>query len=193
MHPLLLTATALAQVAWLATRGLASAPPLAPLSWALAIVAVFAFFAFTRLRWGAHLDMYLIMCGPGGLAMLAPEMFFGVTCPLHSSGEHLAWMSIAMGSLSLPWTWRWARCVAQARAEGRAGYVLLADAVGMQLGMSAAHAALGFLPEGAKAKLMLEPALPWLNQGLMLLAMSLGMAAASGLATMARQRKLASK
>jgi hypothetical protein len=59
--------------------------------------------------------------------------------------------------------------------------------------MSAAHAALGWMPEGAKAKLMLEPALPWLNQGLMLAAMSLGMAAATSLAAYARERKLASK
>jgi hypothetical protein len=168
MNPFLLTAAFAAQFIWLSRDH----PSVTALGWSLAAILLFALLAFTRLRWGAHLDMYLIMLGPGGLAMMLPARG---ACPLHAGWDHYAWMSLAMWAVSLPWMWQEARCIRLAREEGRAWQALALDAAGMQLGMAAAHAAAVMFP----ARLLLKPELPWIGHGLMLLGMALGMLAAS--------------
>ncbi|MDX2268181.1 MAG: hypothetical protein NW208_08745 [Bryobacter sp.] len=168
MNPYLLTATFAAQIFWLYQDH----PSAGALGWALAGLLLFAAFALTRLRWGAHLDMYLIMLGPGALAMMLPA---GGACPLHASWAHYGWMSLAMWAVSLPWTWVYARCLRQARQIGRAWTALAFDAAGMQIGMALAHLSGSLFP----ARLLLKPELPWIGHALMLLGMALGMLAAS--------------
>jgi hypothetical protein len=164
MNPFLLFATVLAQIVILAQRS----PAAGPLAWAFGAAAVYAFFAWTRERWGEHLDMYLIMLGPGGLAMLIPA----ADCQLHASSiTHLAWMSLAMWAVSLPWMWRYARCF-QKRPDWRA---LALDAAGMQGGMMLVHLGASFLP----ARFLAGAAIPWFAHGLMLVAMTAGMLSAS--------------
>lgn len=164
MNPYVLIVAVLAQIFLLAYRH----PVAGPLSWAFGALAVYAFFALTRERWGKHLDMYLIMLGPGSLAMLLPS----AECHLHATSmSHLAWMSLAMWAASLPWMWRYARCF-QESPDYRA---LALDAAGMQAGMMLVHMGAGFLP----TRFLLSPVVPWLGHGLMLLGMTLGMLAAS--------------
>ena len=50
----------------------------------VAVVALLAAFAYTRLRWDAHVDMFLAMTGPGGLGMLLGTMAGGESC--HDAG-----------------------------------------------------------------------------------------------------------
>lgn len=164
MNPYVLIGSVLAQICVLAYRH----PVAGPMSWAFGALAVYAFFALTRERWGQHLDMYLIMLGPGSLAMLLPA----AECQLHTTSlSHLAWMSLAMWGASLPWMWRYARCF-QESPDYRA---LALDAAGMQAGMMLVHMGAGLLPP----RFLLSPVVPWLGHGLMLLGMTLGMLAAS--------------
>ncbi len=164
MNPYILIASVLAQILVLVYRY----PVAGPVSWAFGALAVYSFFALTRERWGKHLDMFLIMLGPGSLAMLLPV----ADCHLHAtSPSHLAWMSLAMWAVSLPWMWRYARCFREA-PDYRA---LALDAAGMQAGMMLAHMGAALLP----SRFLLSPVVPWLGHGMMLLGMTLGMMAAS--------------
>jgi hypothetical protein len=164
MNSYILIASVLAQLCVLVYRY----PVAGPVSWAFGALAVYSFFALTRERWGKHLDMFLIMLGPGALAMLLPA----VDCHLHATSmSHLAWMSFAMWAVSLPWMWRYARCF-QDSPDYRA---LALDAAGMQAGMMLVHMGAGLLP----ARFLASPVVPWLGHGLMLLGMTLGMLAAS--------------
>lgn len=164
MNPYILIATVLAQICLLAYRH----PVSGPLIWSLGGLAVYSFFALTRERWGKHMDMYLIMLGPGSLAMLLPL----AECQLHAATlSHLLWMSLAMWAVSLPWMWRFARCFRET-PDYRA---LALDAIGMQAGMMLVHGGASLLP----LRFLLSPVVPWLGHGMMLLGMTLGMMAAS--------------
>ncbi len=164
MNPYLITLSCLSQVALLAMFSL----------WPLGIVGgvgitlIVSVFAFTRTRWGAHLDMYLAMAGWGGLGMLLPSLWFGPSCHHAFSLDHYAWMSLGMWVFSLPPIWREARCVAEARREGRGWSALLCDGFGMQIGMAVAHMPMAWMPMG-------DPRVAWLSHGSMLVGMSLGM------------------
>ncbi|MBZ2183529.1 MAG: hypothetical protein K7J46_02385 [Bryobacter sp.] len=167
MNPYLISAACLAQVAILAARS----------PWREGVVAgvgislVVALLAFTRLRWGAHLDMYLAMLSHGGFGMLAPAIHSGAACPHEFHWEHYAAMSAGMWILTLIPVWRGARCVTEARRQGRGFALLLMDGLGMQIGMGVAHLPLLWVPMG-------DARLSWLSQGLMLTGMGLGMMAA---------------
>lgn len=137
----------------------------------IAVGAVFALFAFSRLRWGAHLDMYLAMMGWGGLGMMLPTLFTGMPCNHSFHWWHYCLMSVGMWAFALPPIWQQARCVAQARKEGRGITLLLLDGLGMQIGMGLAHLPLVWLPMG-------DVRVAWFSQALMMLGMGLGMMAA---------------
>lgn len=130
-------------------------------------------FALTRLRWNVHLDMFLLMLGPGGLGMLLGGWQAGPAC---HNGSWIAFglMTLGMFAASAPLCWWFSRCIAGARIEGRGVMALALDAAGMQVGML-----LGFLP--AMSVPSLDPRLAWLHHGLMLLGMMLGMMAAAAL------------
>ncbi len=167
MNPYLLTLSCLAQLAILAQYskwgyGIAGG---------IAASGIVAIFAFTRMRWGAHLDMYLAMTAWGGLGMLLPSLWFGAVCHHAFDWSHYGWMSLGMWAFSLPPIWREARCLAAARQEGRGWSTLLIDGVGMQIGMGLAHLPMVWLPMG-------DIRVAWLAQGSMLLGMGLGMMAA---------------
>lgn len=166
MNPFLLTLSCLAQLAVLAWL----APSREGLAAGLGLTGVFAMFAFTRRRWGAHLDMYLAMTGWGGLGMLLPSIESGVHCNHQFQWQHYAAMSIGMWVFSLVPIWREARCLAAAKREGRAGWTLVLDGIGMQLGMGLAHLPLMLLPMG-------DIRVAWFAQALMLIGMGLGMMA----------------
>jgi hypothetical protein len=164
MNPYLITAACLAQVAILAGR----APSREGVLAGAGISLVIAMLAFTRLRWGAHLDMYLAMLGYGGLGMLMPGLFDGQVCHHEFHWQHYVAMSGGMWALTLIPIWREARCVAEARRQGRGLALLLLDGMGMQLGMGVAHLPLLWVPMG-------DQRVGWLAQGLMLAGMGLGM------------------
>lgn len=167
MNPILLTLSCLAQVVILEYRS----PWMPGLAGGLGMALVVAMFAWTRFRWDAHLDMYLAMVGWGGLGMLLPTFYTGKTCHHAFSWEHYGLMSLGMWVFSLVPIWREARCVAQAKAEGRAWSLLLLDGVGMQIGMGLSHLPLLWLPMG-------DIRVEWFAQGAMLIGMGLGMMAA---------------
>lgn len=136
--------------------------------WAL-LSLIFFLFAWSRLRWNQHLDMLLIMLGPGSLAMLTAIKVWMPNCPFRQSAlmalPHLGLMSAGMLAVSLPITWHYARCLIAAKAERRALQYLSLDSLGMILGMATAHAAFSRLPHPS----------PWLEHTAMLIAMSCGM------------------
>lgn len=167
MNPYLIAAACFVQVAILAAR----APWLEGITASAVICGVVAGLAFTRLKWGAHLDMYLAMMAYGGLGMMLPGLVTGRVCHHGFDWGHYAWMSAGMWAFSLPPIWREARCVAAARREGRGLWVLLLDGIGMQLGMGLAHLPLLWLPMG-------DLRVEWLSQASMLVGMGLGMMAA---------------
>ncbi len=172
MNPYLLTAACLAQVAILAAR----APWTEGLLAGLGLSLIAALLASTRLRWGAHLDMYLAMLAYGGLGMLMPTLLTGAVCHHEFHWDHYVLMSAGMWVFSLVPIWREARCLAQARREGRGFALLLMDGIGMQIGMGLAHVPLLWLPMG-------DPRVAWLSQGSMLAGMGLGMMAAQWFST----------
>jgi hypothetical protein len=164
VNPYLITLSCLAQVALMAKI---SPWPLG-IAGGLALTSIVSFFAFTRMRWGAHLDMYLAMAGWGGLGMSLPSLRFGSACHHAFNVDHFAWMSLGMWAFSLPPVWREARCLAEARREGRGWSTLLIDGIGMQIGMALAHLPMIWIPMG-------DPRVAWFSQGGMLIGMSLGM------------------
>lgn len=167
MNPYALILACLAQAAILYRLS----PSPVGLATAVGITLILGAFAFTRVRWDAHLDMYLAMGAWGGLGMLLPTIYTGTTCHHAFNWAHYGVMSLAMWVFSLVPIWREARCLAIARREGRHWFVLLMDGLGMQLGMGLAHLPLLWLPMG-------HPLVPWLAQGAMLSGMGLGMMAA---------------
>lgn len=177
MNPYLLTLSCLAQVLLLARF---SAWPIG-IAGALGLTLVVSIFAFTRMRWGAHLDMYLIMTGWGGFGMLLPSLWFGSLCHHAFNGNHYASMSLGMWVFSLLPIWREARCVAEARREGKGLSTLLMDGIGMQLGMGLAHLPLLWIPMG-------DPRAVWFSQASMLVGMSLGMMVAQLFSGAAQRR-----
>lgn len=140
----------------------------------LSVAALLSVLAFTRLRWGAHLDMYLAMIGWGGLGMMLPGLHYGLACHHIFNWQHYALMSGGMWLFALPPMWLGARCLIQARAEGYGSALLILDGLGMQLGMGLAHLPLSWLPMG-------DPRVIWFSHASMLLGMTLGMMAAQGL------------
>lgn len=167
MNPYLILLTCLAQVAILEWQS----PWDTGLVGALGTVAVVALFAFTRFRWGAHLDMYLAMIGWGGLGMLLPSIGTGAICHHSFHWTHYGMMSVGMWVFSLIPIWREARCIEAARAEGREWNLLLLDGLGMQIGMGLAHLPLLWLPMG-------DSRVAWFAHASMLAGMGLGMMAA---------------
>ena len=166
MNPYLLTLSCLGQLgilAWLAPSG-------EGLAAGLGLTGVFALFAFTRMRWGAHLDMYLAMAGWGGLGMLLPSLASGVLCNHQFQWGQYAAMSAGMWVFALVPIWREARCLAAARLEGRGAWTLTLDGIGMQAGMGLAHLPLVWLPMG-------DARVAWLLHASMLVGMGLGMMA----------------
>ncbi len=139
---------------------------------AVPLVAVLTMLAFTRGRWDPHLGMVLIMLGPGGLgmmlAMLLPQLGWGLACHVRTTWTSYAVMSVGMLACSVPLSWRYAPCLQQARRDGYGGRALLLDIVGMQAGMTMAHLPLTLLP-------MADPRSAWLHHALMLVGMLLGM------------------
>ena len=152
----------------------------------LGAVALLAVFAYTRLRWDSHVDMFLAMTGPGGLGMLLGGMVSGESC--HDAGwSSFLWMSAGMTMASVPLCWYRARCLQEARAQGRGVLELLLDWIGMEAGMVLGHLPAVFvhLPDARAV---------WLHHGVMLVAMSLGMLAAAAIQSNSRSSgRLAAK
>ena len=144
-------------------------PSTTALAAGVGVVLILSLFAFTRNHWDAHLDMILIMLAPGGLGMLLPLLIMrGPLC--HSQNNSLAflWMSLGMLLFSIPLSWFQARCIVEARGQGRGMQVLLLDIVGMQIGMTLAHLPMTLLS-------MADPRAAWLHHVSMLVGMLLGM------------------
>jgi hypothetical protein len=168
MNPLWLSLCFLAQgllLQWLAPW------PSALGLWML-LSLIFALFAWSRLRWNQHLDMLLIMLGPASLSMQASIAIAMPNCPFRHTPamalQHFGIMSAAMLAVSLPLTWRYARCVQSAKAQQRAISFLLLDSFGMIAGMAIAHATWGILPSGLLVA-------PWFEHAVMLIGMTCGM------------------
>ena len=169
MNPTLITLCGVAQLAILYNQSQWIEALLA----GAAVTALLAAFAYTRLKWDAHVDMFLAMAGPGGLGMLLGGMLTGESC--HDAGWLSFWaMSAGMALASVPLCWVRARCLREARAQGRGATALAIDFIGMQAGMLLGHvpAMLVHLP-GDRA--------PWLHHGVMLVGMSLGMLASTAI------------
>lgn len=150
------------------------APPLLP---SAAIVAIVALLAWTREHWNSHLDMYLLMLGPGSLAMYVAGKYgpgAGMACHISFSGTHLFVMTAGMLLITMPLTWRYARCVAEARRRGHGVAFLAMDGAGMAIGMALAH-----LPALALSGHAAPPA--WVSHAVMLVGMAGGMLAAHAL------------
>ena len=163
MNPILITLGASLQVALLyVTAGWPAGVAIAT-----AVVAMVAMFAFTRERWDPHLDMILLMAGPGGLGMMS-AMLLGPACHVQRSWTSYWVMTGGMFLFSVPLAWLSARCLQQARRDGYGGRALLLDVGGMQAGMSMAYLPVGLLPIG-------DPRSIWLHHAMMLVGMLTGM------------------
>jgi hypothetical protein len=136
------------------------------------LVAILLLFSVTRLRWDAHLDMYLIMLGPGGLGMLVGARLAGPMCH-QATWNAFALMTAGMLLPSIPLCWRYARCVRSARLQGRGMQTLAIDALGMQAGMLAGHLPAMLISSN-------DPRLIWFHHAIMLVGMLGGMLLAAG-------------
>ena len=99
----------------------------------VAVCAILAAFAYTRVKWDPHVDMFLVMICPGGLGMLIGAMLSG-TADCHLNGFNLPGflgMSGGMLAASVPLCWFHSRCLIDARKEGRGVAALLIDVVGI--------------------------------------------------------------
>ncbi len=163
MNPILITLCASLQVAILYVT--ADWP--AGVAMAIGVVAIAAMFAFTRERWDPHLDMILLMAGPGGLGMMS-AMLIGPSCHVQHTWTSYWVMSGSMLLFSVPLAWLFARCLQQARRDGYGGRALLLDVVGMQAGMTLAYLPVGLLP-------IADPRSIWLHHAMMLAGMLAGM------------------
>jgi len=140
---------------------------------AVPVVAMVAMFAYTRNHWDAHLDMLLLMVAPGGLGMMLPMVWplgTGPVCHTAPTWTSYAAMSLGMWLLAGPLCWRFARCIRQARQDGRGVVVLLIDFLSMQVGMALAYLPMSLLP-------LANPRGAWLHHAFMLAGMLLGMVA----------------
>lgn len=149
----------------------------------IGVVLILLLFAFTRNHWDAHLDMILIMLAPGGLGMLLPLLF--MTGPLcHSQNNPLAFLEMSLGMLlfSVPLSWFQARCILEARRQGRGVQILFLDVIGMQIGMTLAHVPMTMLP-------MNDPRAAWLHHASMLVGMLLGMLCSMLISTISFQNR----
>jgi hypothetical protein len=163
MNPIFITLCASLQVAILyVTVGWTAA-----LLVSTALVALIAMFAFTRHLWDPHLDMILLMLAPGGLGMML-ALPLGPACHVQLSWTSYWVMTAGMLLFSVPLSWKYARCLRQAREEGYGVRALLLDIAGMQAGMTLAHLPLGIVP-------LTDLRALWLHHGLMLVGMLLGM------------------
>ena len=100
MNPTLITLCGVAQLVILYSQSQWTEALLA----GAAITALLAAFAYTRLKWDAHVDMFLAMTGPGGLGMLLGGMLTGERC--HDAGWAGFWtMSAGMALASVPLCW----------------------------------------------------------------------------------------
>jgi hypothetical protein len=171
MNPTLITLCGAAQLVILFSQS----PSIERLVPGVAVVAILGAFAYTRLRWDPHVDMFLAMVGPGGLGMLAGVSLAGASC--HDAWQGFFYGSAGMLLASIPVCWFRARCLIAARSEGRGPLALLLDVTGMQAGMAVGH-----LP-AALVQVSSDVRLTWLHQGLMLVGMSLGMLTAAYLQT----------
>ncbi len=176
LFPALTVICGVAQVALLYQRS----PWIAGAFGGFAAVAILMLFAATRLHWVSHLDMYLLMLGPGGLGMMLGGWQAGPLC--HSATWSVFWpMTAGMLMLSVPFCWYLARCVLEARRQGRGVQALLLDMAGMQVGMLLGHLPSIMLP-------VMDPRLIWLHHALMLIGMSMGMLVAAVLQQGWRER-----
>lgn len=160
MNPWFILACGLGQLALLHQQ----APWTSAVAFGAGLLAILGAFAFTRLRWDSHLDMILSMAGPGGFGMLLAQGG-GPAC--HASMVN---MTLGMLALTVPFCWTQARCLREARREGRGLQVLAADLVGMQAGMMLGHLPAQWIPAS-------DARLAWLHHGSMLAGMLLGMTA----------------
>ena len=135
-------------------------------------VAILAVFAYTRLRWDAHLDMFLAMAGPGGAGMLFGGMWAGPAACHDQSWMGFAAMSAGMAGAAVPLCWFRARCLLEARQRGRGVMSLVLDWIGMEAGMVLGHFSSLMIPWSDTRAI-------WLHHGIMLTAMALGMLAAA--------------
>lgn len=167
LYPTLTVICGVAQVALLYQRS----PWLAGAFGGFAVVTILMLFAATRLRWDSHLDMYLLMLGPGGLGMMLGGWQAGPAC---HNGTWTAFWLMTAGMLlpSIPLCWYLARCVLEARRQGRGLQAILLDTAGMQVGMLLGHLPATLMP-------VMDPRLVWFHHGLMLVGMVLGMLAAA--------------
>ena len=170
MNPTLITLCGVAQLAILYSQSQWTEA----LAGGVGVVVILAVFAYTRLRWDAHVDMFLAMAGPGGLGMLLGSIVAGGEGCHDGGWASFLWMSVGMAIASVPLCWYRARCLQEARLEGRGAMALLLDWIGMQGGML-----LGHLP--ATLVNMPDARASWLHHGIMLVGMSLGMLAAAAL------------
>lgn len=181
MHPLWITISFLLQVVllvsfsggWSVFVTSSGAFVAGAAAFGLAVSGIAGMMAYTRQRWDNHLDMFLIMLGPGGLGMLLPNLWQNHSCVHQTNWLHYFAMSGGMWLFTLVPMWRQARCVVQARNAGLGPLRLGLDAALMQAAMALLHLLQPHLP---LARLpMNHPALPWISHGLMLLVMSAGM------------------
>jgi hypothetical protein len=88
----------------------------------------------------AHADMLLVMGAFGGLGMLVGGWFDGPVPPCHRNPWNpFTWMNAGMFLLGIPPAIPVSRCLQEARRLGLLVPVLVFDALGMWLGMVAAH------------------------------------------------------
>ncbi len=132
---------------------------------------ILGMFSITRLRWDSHLDMILIMASFGGFGMVLPTLLFpGPACHLQQSVSGFVYMTGGMLLLAAPLSWRFARCIIEARRDGYGGLALAVDLIGMQAGMILGHFSISRWPMG-------DTRLVWIHHALMLVSMLLGMLA----------------
>lgn len=114
-----------------------------------------------------HVDMVLLMAGLGGLGMAVatPKR------PLCHEMSLAEWglMVAGMFLLSLPATWRYARCFQIAKSQGQQWTYLLLHSLGMLAGMYGGMVAFHRLPTPAPSQL------PFLHHLFMLIGMLLAM------------------
>lgn len=148
------------------------APWTAGLGAGLGILLILALFALSRLRWDSHLDMILIMTGPGGLGMMLPMFFVDVpACHIQPTVTGFLLMTIGMLLVTLPLSWQSARCVREARNQGLGALTLGVDVIGMQIGMLLSYLSMSKWP-------IADVRIVWMHHGSMLICMNLGMLAA---------------
>ena len=88
---------------------------------------------------GTHVDMIVLMCGYGGLGMMAS------TPQCHDTAQGWLKATAGMLALGLAPTFFGSTCLATARRVGDAGGTLLFETLGMMVGMGAMHLQMSFV------------------------------------------------